>query len=198
MNSLRSGSLAVALTLLVPAGAALGQDASSSPIAEPTLSPVAQAFADVFPGEIGGVSLDGLIEVGDLSEPDALDPAAMPLMAGLAEDLGIGLEDILMAGAATFSDFFAEEPDGVWIMAIQAPGMAPDVGVDLMVELWTMEAEDADIVIEQVQIAGRDVTRVAAAAGAAGGALNFYGSEGIAWMVAGPDALLEEALSKLP
>lgn len=198
MNGLRSGSLAMALTLLLPAGAALAQDASPSPGAAPTLSPAAQDFADAFPDEIGGVALAGLIEVISVSEPDALDPVSLPLVTELADGLGIGFEDIYAASAMTFDDFLAEEPTGVWIMAIKAPGMAPEAGVDLLVDLWTMEADEEALVISETQVASRDVTRIASAEDPEA-AFSVYGSDGIAWMIASPDpALLEETISKLP
>lgn len=132
MNGLRSGSLAIALTLLLPAGAALAQDGAPSPGAAVTLSPAAQEFADAFPDETGGVPLAGLIEVVSAAGRDALDPISLSLMTDLAEGLGIGFDEIFAASAMTFDDFFAEEPTGVWIMAIKAPVMAPEAGVGLM------------------------------------------------------------------
>jgi hypothetical protein len=196
MNTVKSGALAIALVMLLPV-AALAQESSPSPSVQPTLSPTAQEFADAFPDEIGGVSLAGLVEVVAAAEPETIDPTALPLMTDLAADLGIGLDEIQMATAMTFDDFFAEEPEGVWIVALKAPGMAPQAGVDLMMELWTTQAEE-ELAISETRIAERDVTRVASAEDP-DTAFYLYGSDGIAWMVAGPDpALLEETFSKLP
>lgn len=198
MNSLRSGLLAIGLALLLPAGATLAQDAPSSPVVEPTMSPDAQEFADAFPDEIGGVALAGLVQIADVSQPDAFDPTTLPLITELADGLGIGFEDILAASAMTFDDLFAEEPTGVWIMALKAPGMAPEAGVALMVELWTLEADGEALVISETQVAQRDVTRIASAEDPEA-AFVVYGSDDIAWMVASPDeALVEETISKLP
>lgn len=198
MYAVRSGPLAIALTLLLPSAAALAQDESPPPSAQPALSPAAQEFADAFPDEIGGVSLAGRVEITGASEPDGLDPAALPIITDLTADLGIGLDDILVASAMTFDDLFAEEATGVWIMAMMAPGMAPEAGVDLMLELWTMDVEEEALVISETSIAEREVTRIASAEDP-DAAFNLYGSDSIVWMVAAEDpALLEETLSKLP
>jgi hypothetical protein len=198
MYAVRSGSLAIALTLLLPSAAALAQDASPPPSAQPTLSPAAQEFADAFPAEIGGVALAGRVEITEASAPDQMDPATLPLITDLAADLAIDLDEILVASAMTFDDFFAEEATGVWIMALMAPGMTPEAGVDFMLELWTMEAVEEALVISETQIAEREVTRIASAEDP-DAAFNLYGSDGIVWMVAADDpALLEETLSKLP
>lgn len=189
------GSLALAAALLVPGGSALAQE--ESPAAEATLAPAAQAFAEAFPDELGGVSLAGLVEILAADAPDAMDPESTPMLEELAEGLGVGLGDVLIGQAMTFTDLFAEDQEGAWLIGIHVPGMDPATGSDLMVTLFTAMADEG-LVVTETEVADRPVTRVADAEDPES-AFNVYAGGDMAWVVMTPSAaLLEEAISKLP
>ena len=189
------GSLGMAAALLVPAGTALAQEAS--PTAEATLAPAAQAFAEAFPDEIGGVALADLIEVASADAPDVMDAETLPLLEEVIVGLGVGLDAVLVGQAATFTDLFDEDGDGVWIIAIQIPGMDPATGSDLMLGLFTASGEE-DLVITETEVAERSVTRVASTDDSEA-AFIIYAVGDIAWVVATQSTdLLEETISKLP
>jgi hypothetical protein len=189
------GSLALAAAMVVPAGTALAQEAS--PTAEATLSPAAQAFAEAFPAEVGGVSLADLVEVSPADAPDVMDAEVSPMLEEVADGLGVGLGAVLVGQAATFTDLFDEDADGAWIIAIQIPGMDPATGSDLMVRLFTTYA-DEDWVITETEVAERPVTRVASVDDAEA-AFNVYAGGDMAWVVmTASTELLEEAISQLP
>ena len=189
------GSLALAAALLVPGGSVLAQEAS--PAAEATLAPAAQAFAEAFPAELGGVSLAGLVEVVSADAPDAIDPEATPMLEEVAEGLGLGLDAVLIGQAMTMTDLLSEDQDGAWVIGIQVPGMDPATGSDLMVRLFTTQADEG-FVITETEVAERTVTRVADAEDPES-AFTVYAGGDMAWVVMTPSSeLLEEAVSKLP
>ena len=189
------GALAIVAALLVPAGTTLAQDAS--PTVEATLAPAAQVFAEAFPDEVGGVALADLIEVASADAPDVMDAETLPILEKVTMGLGVGLDAVLIGQAATFTDLFAEDEDGVWIIAIQIPGMDPATGSELMLSLFTASGEE-DLVITEAEVAERSVTRVASADDPEA-AFSIYAVGDIAWLIATPSTdLLEETISKLP
>jgi hypothetical protein len=192
MKITRIASLFIAAALVVPTGTAFAQEESMEP--EASLSPEAQSFADLFPVEIGGVELAGRIEVMSGTSEDF---ESTPELDAMIEDLGIGLEDVLVGQAMTFDDFFDEEAEGAWIIAFQIPGMDPETGEALMVEMWTAEAPEETVVAE-AEVAGRTVTRITVPE-EAGAAIDIYASEDTVWFVVASDPeLQEEAVSQLP
>ncbi len=192
MKLARIVSLLMAAALLVPTGTALAQEESAAP--EVALSPEAQAFVDLFPAEIGGVALAGRIEVITGTSDDF---ESTPELDALMGDLGIGLEDVLVGQAMTFDDLFEEEAQGAWVIAFQIPGMEPEVGEALMVEMWTADADEGTEVAE-AEVAGRAVTRITVP-DEPGSAIDIYASGDTVWfVVASSPELQAEAISQLP
>jgi hypothetical protein len=190
----RLGSVIIAAALLIPAGSALAQEESPAPAA--SLTPAAESLVAAFPAELGGISLDGLVEVAAADTPDNLDPEMLPLLEEVATGASVGLDAVLVGQAMT-TGIFDEDPNGAWLIAIQVPGMEPETGSAFMVSLFTSFA-DEELVVSETEIAGRSVTQVASAEEPTA-AFNVYAGGDIAWVIMTESAeVLEEAISQLP
>lgn len=187
-------SVVVAMALLLPAGTVLAQDESPTPA--PSMTPAGAAFAAAFPGEIGGVSLSGKIEIYSGATPEQFDAQALPLLEDVAEEAGVGLDAVLV-GQALSIDMLAPDAQAVWIAAIQVPGMDPATGADLMLELFTGSTDEGLLVTED-EVASRPVTIVASPEEPEAPVI-IYAAGDIAWLVMTQSVdLLEETISKLP
>ena len=192
MRLARIASLLMAAALLVPTGVALAQEESTA--SDEALSPEAQAFVDLFPAVIGGVELAGRVEVLTGASEDF---ESTPELDAIIADLGIGLEDVLVGQAMTFDDLFDEEAQGAWIIAFRIPGMEPEAGEALMVEMWTAEAE-AGVEVAEAEVAGRAVSRITVP-DEPGSAIDIYAAGDTVWFVVASNPEMQaEAISQLP
>jgi len=194
MKLTRIGAIVLAAAML-PSGVALAQDASPAPSAGATLTAVTGSIADAFPVEVGGVPLADSIEVLTGTEAAADDEGSGEALSAVAASLGVSLDDVSLASAFTFTDLDAE--NGVFIIAVQVPGMDPDTGMGLLLEILTYSA-DEDLVIGEAEVAGKGVVTLSSPDDPEAVAYLYAGGD-IAWMVAAPLLTeLEEAISQLP
>jgi hypothetical protein len=123
------------------------------------------------------------------------DASALELLSGTAESLGISLDQITVGSAYTFTDLAAEE--GVLILALQAPGMTPEIGTQLMLDIFASDP-DQELTMGEAEVAGRPVLTLSSPDDPESVAYVYAGGD-MAWLVAAPVfAELEEAISQLP
>jgi len=194
MTLARMGTIVLAAAML-PAGTALAQDVSPEPSATTTSPATTIVLADAFPVEVGGVLLADTIEVLTGTEAAADDEASGETLSAAAASLGVSLDDVSLASAFTFTDL--DDESGIFIIAVQVPGMGADMGMELMLELFTRDA-DEDLIIGEAEVAGKDVVTLSSRDDPEAVAYLYAGGD-MAWMVAAPlFADLEEAISQLP
>ncbi len=194
MKLARMGTIVLAAAML-PAGTALAQDVSPEPSATTTSPATTIVLADAFPVEVGGVLLADTIEVLTGTEAAADDEASGETLSAAAASLGVSLDDVSLASAFTFTDL--DDESGIFIIAVQVPGMGADMGMELMLELFTRDADEG-LVIGEAEVAGKDVVTLSSPDDPEAVAYLYAGGD-MAWMVAAPlFADLEEAISQLP
>lgn len=193
-------SLAVlgALLLLLPAGGAMAQ--TPEPIERtPEMEQHAAELAAVFPTTLGDVSIADELQVnvgqeliGELDPSDPDDAADIAEIEGLMAAAGATLDD-----AATAVSFFElDEGSYGFIAAYQIRGS--DAAATLPQFVAAFEADIADPLIEQGQIADTDVTFIRSGEDPEGEAVILVPRGDITWLLALPDDLLEEAIGSLP
>ncbi len=194
MKLIRIAAGALAGLLLLPSSAALGQDASPEMSASPSLAPASSALAKAFPDEVGGILLSEHLQV--ISGPAAVadDPVASEPLLALTDSLGVSIEDVALASAFTFDDL--DDERGILLVGVYVPGMDASTGRQLVLDLFTREAEEHTI--DETVIADKTVTSLTPLDDAENVAY-VYADGDMAWLVAAPSSdELEETLSKLP